>query len=305
VLDRALRRAPAAAALALAIALAGLFRGAAQRMAPLPVDFEFDVPPIPAEVARPLAFGFPSLLADLTFVQAIQVLAMRKASMTSEMAAPIDRRLHRLLEYSVEVDPRFAGAYRFTGTALPHETVDGKAMGVLAAVSILQRGVRERPDVWQIPFLLGFLQVYYLGDFASGAVNLAVAARDPDAPSYLPFLATRVGAQGGELAISIALAETMLAQANEEETRRDWEARVADLRMERDLRAIEGAVDRFRSERAAVPPSVRALVEAGYLAAEPREPHGGRYRIARDGSVHSTRGKRLQIHGGTARLEVH
>ena len=96
----------------------------------------------------------------------------------------------------------------------------------------------------------------------------------------------------------------MLAQANEEETQREWAGRVQDLLMERDCQAIEAAAARFKSERGAFPASLRELAAAGFLPGEPAEPHGGRYLLDRDGRARSTAGERLRIFGA-ARFEVH
>ena len=306
-MSQALRGSAVAVALLLAVAAAHSLRTAARDLAPRPVDIQFDAPPMPGEVARPLAFGFRALLADLTFLEAIQVLAPRKGSLPDEEYGPVDRRLLRLLDYSVEVDPKFAGAYRFAGAALPHETWSGKALGVLAAVSILTKGVRERPDDWHIPFLLGFLQAYYLRDYAAASRNFGIAAQDEGAPGYLPFLATRTGSAGGDLASATTLAEAMLAQANEEDTRREWQERVDLLHMEEDLRAIEGATARWKADRGTLPRTVQALVAAGYLRREPVEPHGGKYLLDPvDGRVRSTGAERLIVWGGPERrLEVH
>lgn len=290
--------------LALAAAAAALRAGAASS-APAAPDSGMEVPPIPAEVARPLAIGFGSLLSDFTFIEAIQLLALRKTSFTSEQSAPFDRQLRRLLEYATDVDPHFAGAYRFTGTGLAHETVDGKAMGVIATVQILEKGVREVPDDWHIPFLLGYMQANYLGEFAQAAHNLSLAAKEPGAPPYMALLATRVAAQGGQISTALALAQTMLAQANEDETRKQWQQRVLLLKMEQDLERIEAAMARYRSERGAPPPSLQALVDAGYLRAIPPEPHGGAYLLGKDGAVRSNAAARLRIYGGVAHMEVH
>jgi hypothetical protein len=301
----AIRGAAVTVILAAGAAASALLRISSQRLAPEPVETLYDVPPIPGDVARPLSFGFGSLLADFTFLEAIQVLAPRHGDWSAEQYAGPDRRLNRLLDYSVEVDPKFAGAYRFAGAALPHETNDGKALGVLPAISILERGARQRPDVWLIPFMLGFLESYYLRDYAEAGKYLSMAAQDPGAPPYLGLLATRVSAQGGELITALALAQTMLAQANEEETRRDWQARVEALEMERDLRAIEAASARFKAERGRAPSSVGELLAAGLLPREPVEPHGGRYLINPDGTARSTAAQRLRVFGGAGRLEVH
>ena len=301
----ALGRAIALSLVALIASAAALLRHTAEAIAPAAAEAQLDVPAMPADVAGPLAFGFRSVLADFTFLEAIQLLALRKASQPSTETIPLDRALDRLLTYAVDVDPKFGGAYRFAAAALPHETVDNKVMGVVAAAAILDRGVRELPDEWRIWFLLGFIRGYYLHEYAEAARCMAQAARLPGSPRYLGLLATRLGVQGGELQLATDLAEGMLAQANEEQTRKQWEDRLRDLYMERDLRAIDAASRRWLEEHGAPPPSLRALVAAGFLSHEPREPHGGRYVLDAEGRGRSTAAERLTVYGGSARLEVH
>jgi hypothetical protein len=301
----ALRGSAAALGFALTFAAAVLLRASAQNRAPAPVESEADIPPVPGDVARTLSFGFRSLLADATLLQAIQLLPQRHGDMAPEVAGRIDQRLFRLLEYSVEVDPKFAGAYRFAAAALPHETMDGKVYGAVKTLQIMERGLRERPDDWHIGFLLGFLQSYYLRDFTAAGRSLATAAKQPGAPSWIGLLATRLAAQGGELQIATSLAEAMLSQANEDATRKEWEDRVDALHMERDLRAIEEAAQRYRELKGMLPRSVHALVATGLLYPVPHEPHGGRYLIDPDGTARSTASERLRAYGLTTRFEIH
>lgn len=301
----ALRGTVSVVGFALAVTAVAVLRTSAERRAPADAELELDVPPIPGEVARALSFGFRSLLADFTLLEAIQVLPQRHGNMSPEVAAPLDRRLSRLLDYTVEVDPKFAGAYRFAAAALPHETETGQVFGVLSAVQILRKGLRERPDDWHMGFLLGFLESYYLRDFSSAARSLSVAAKQPEAPAWVGLLATRLAAQGGELQLATALAEAMLAQANEDATRKEWQDRVNSLHMESDLRAIEEAAQRYREARGSPPRSVQALAAAGFLPELPREPHGGRYLIEADGTARSTAGERLRAYGLYTRFEIH
>ena len=70
--------------------------------------------------------------------------------------------------------------------------------------------------------------------------------------------------------------------------------------MERDLRAIDAAVERYRADHGGAPHSLHALQAAGYLRGLPREPHGGAYVIDRDGTARSTAAERLRVYGGPA-----
>ena len=268
---------------------------------------QFDIPAFPSSISGPFSFGFRSLLADMTFLESIQVLGGIKKPRTAEEGAADDRVLNRLLTYSTDLDPKFAGAYRFAGNAMPRHTSDGKVTNVLQAETILKQGARERPDDWRIPFELGFIQSYYLGHFGDAARNIAAAAAAPGSPAYLGLLSTRAAADAGDLDFAENMARLMAAEANEESTREEWKKRLVDLRMERDLRGIEAAVARYRQRTGASPATLEALVQSRDLSAVPREPHGGRYQLDRNGEPRSTAAQRLRIRGRrdtTAGLEV-
>lgn len=283
------------AALLLCAAAAAALRLSAQALRPPRPELEFDIPPFPIEVSRPLSFGLRSLVADLTFVEAIQVHGGRKTSIPLAAGRGEDRALARLLDYTVDLDPQFAGAYRFAATALPRHTTDGYAAGVISAEQILRKGVRERPDDWRIAFQLGFIQSFYLGKMRDAAEAMAHAAAAPDAPRYVGLLATRLAADAGNLQMGEQLAEAMALQANEESTREEWQQRILDLRMERDLREIEAAAARFAARAGHPPQSLDELVAARDLPPL-QEPHGGRY-VLQGLQAHSTAAPRLRVRG--------
>ncbi len=276
------------------VASAAALRPRASALRPPPVETQLDIPPVPADVLGPFSFGFRSVLADVMFLEAIQVLGSNHSFMTLEGGAPYDRQLARLMQYATDLDPQFAGAYRFTGFALPRPTLDGHTANVIPAAQILERGVRERPDDWRIAFSLGYLQAFELGELPQAAENLAHAARIPGSPAYLGLLATRIEVEGGELDAAETMAQTMVAEATEEQTRKDWEARLLDIQMEREIRRIEAAARAFEQRTGRKPQSVQELVRGGELSAVPEEPHGKEY-VIENGEVRSTAGPRPRL----------
>src|SRR5438105_1180354 len=178
------------AVVAAAAAGAGLVRARGQALQPDSPARVFDVPSIPAEVARPFSFGMRSLAADLTFLEAIQIHGSRSLKLPEPEARRDDWAMTLLFRYTTDLDEKFAGAYRFTGNALPRHTIDGKVYGVFATEYLLEKGVRERPDDWRISFLLGFIESYYLGKMGEAARHIAHAAQQQGAPGYLGLLAT-------------------------------------------------------------------------------------------------------------------
>ena len=295
-------------ALAVAAASSALLRSRAERIMPAAIEASFDIPQFPAEVVRPFSFGLRSFVSDLMFLEAIQVHGGRGARMlTAQQGAHDDRAMNRLLTYATDLDPQFAGAYKFAGNAMPRQTLDGKVTNVLQAEALLAKGVRERTDNWQIPFTLGFLQSYFLGRYEDAGRSFAAASRLPGAPAYVGLLATRTLTEGGDLGLAEQLALTMLDQATEESSQREWQERLLDLRMERDLRGIEAAAAHYAARTGHQARSIAALVHAGELSGLPREPHGGHYVLNEHGEARSTAKERLRIRGrrGTfASLEV-
>jgi hypothetical protein len=297
---------PAVAFAACAVA-AFVSRSTATAFKAVRAETQFDVPPFPAEISRPFSFGLRSVVADLAFLGALQNYGGQKSSRTAAAGEADDRALNRLITYATDLDPKFAGAYRFAGNAMPRHTTDGKATNILQAEILLRKGVAERSDDWRIPFLLGFIQSFYLGDFREAGRNLALASRTPGAPAYLGLLATRLAANAGDVDFAEDMARTMIDQSTEESTKAEWEKRLADLRMERHLRAVEAAVKRYVQREGKPPPTVAELVRSGDLPSMPREPHGGNYVLGPNGEARSTAAQRLRIvgrYGTMAGLEV-
>jgi hypothetical protein len=272
-----------------------LLRPRAERLHPPAVETELDVPPFPSDLSGPFSFGFRSLVADVMLLEAIQTFGGRRPSETLAAGAPTDRQLSRLLEYATDLDPKFRGAYRFAGYAMPRSTLDDGVANVVPAEQILKKGTRERPDDWQIAFVLGYLQAFYLGATQQASASLAQAARLPGSPAYLGLLANRLAVEGGDLEAAEQMARTMAEEASEEKTKAEWQARLLDLRMERDIRAIEAAGKRFRARTGREPNSVAELVRAVELPAMPQEPHGKEY-VIENGIVRSTAGARPILH---------
>ena len=300
-------RAPVPVAIALCAAAAFLLRARTDPLRAAVDQTQFDVPPFPAEVSRPFSFGLRSVVADVAFLEALQSFGGQRGQRTAAAGAADDRALDRLLTYATDLDEKFGGAYRFAGFAMPRQTTDGKVTNVFQATALLKKGVVERPDDWRIPFSLGFIQSFYLGHFLDAGRNLALAAKIPGSPAYLPLLATRASAEGGDLDFAERMALVLEDEATEESAKEEWHKRLLDLAMERGLRTIDAAVQRYQQLFGWPPRSMADLLATGQLKEIPVEPHGGRYLIGPDGRPRSSASERLTIRsrrGTTAGLEV-
>jgi len=300
MMRRVKRVSAAIALLCAAVACVGVLESARSRR-PSALDAALAAPALPAGVARTLSLGFASAVADVAYLQAIQVFGTRTAPRGDDRARDDEtrRRAHavfRLLDYVTDLDPAFRYAYVFGAVAVPSPLVSGGAAGAEEAAALLEKGVREVPDDWRLPFHLGFIHAEYRGDFAAAASAMAEAGRRPGRPSFVPPLATRLAAAGGSIETAVALARAMVGQAPDDEQRGEYMERLRLLELERGCLQVEIAAAIFREAHGRLPARAGELVAEGLLDSEPPEPHGGRIELdPATGAARSTAAERLRL----------
>jgi len=226
-----------------------------------------------------LAFGFRNFLADVAWLEAVQV------SGRSRRTTPQERdRLVELVETVHGFDIRFLVPYLFSGIIL-----GDSADHAPAALSILARGEREFPLEWRIPFYAGYIQYFTLGEAAEGGAAILRAAKVPGSPAYFPLLASRMLAEGNRPETALAFLRELMIQEKDPRRLRVLEERVRQVIVERDIRLLEEAVTEFAARKGALPGGLPDLVASGILSRLPEEPYGGKYLLAADGKVRSDR----------------
>ncbi len=242
---------------------------------PKPQSLHETLPTLPA--LKLLALSYGPLAADYYWLRALSHFGDR--SMHKE-GYP---NLVALTQRVVGLDPYFAEAYFFAGTALTVKQLDPHY-----SVNLLEQGVRYRPDDWRIPLLLGFNTYYFLGDYKRGAKALARAAELPGAPPFVGPLATRVAAQAGTPEVGIALINSILPSVTDPELRAVYEKRRRLLALEIELRELNRVAKAYAQRNGRPLASLGELVADGWLKRIPQEPTGGHFFVDAQGVVHSS-----------------
>jgi hypothetical protein len=226
------------------------------------------------------SFGFRNALADIVWLEAVQVSGNRKMT-------PGDYdRLYELLGAVSNFDPRFKIPYLLGGLVLGESTPHARE-----ALRVLERGKEQFPADWHFPFYMGFTNYFSLGDATAGGQAMAEAARLPGSPAYLPGLASRMLSEAREPEVALALLAQIVGQETDPARRAVLERRIRDVTVERDLQRLERVVETYREKTGVAPEHLRDLVREGLLEGIPPEPNGGSYFIDRGGKVHSDRVK--------------
>ncbi|HXC66573.1 MAG TPA: hypothetical protein VN638_04080 [Nitrospiraceae bacterium] len=230
------------------------------------------------EYLKAALLGYHHLGADILWLKLVQVVGKKRNS------ADEYEWMYHALDVITILDPQYAYAYYAGGIIL----------GDLAnrpdlSIRLLERGANANPDVWNIPFLLGYNYYFLLGDPAKGAEYIMRAARLPDGPSYLPGLATRMAAEAGSPDTALVFLEARLRETQDPEMREVLAYRMKEVIIERDLRILEDAVEANRTQHRALPKTLMDLVVARAFPSLPQEPFGGDYRLdPKTGSVSSS-----------------
>jgi hypothetical protein len=224
------------------------------------------------------AFGFRNVLADAAWLEAVQVAGTRV------MASGDYDRLASLIEAVVNFDPKFEVPYMMGGIVLSDSPAH-----VPDALKVLARGKTELPSLWRIPLYEGYILYFHKGDPLAGGMALEAASRIPGSPPYLPLLASRMYAEGRRPETALQFLGSMARNETDPARLKTFENRMRDVETERDILELESAVQRFRETQGVLPETLSDLVTAGIVERIPREPRGGKYHLAPDGSVLSNR----------------
>ena len=242
----------------------------------------------PRSAGRPeFAFGFRNVLADVAWLEAVQVAGNRKMT-----PAEYDR-LYDLLNVVANFDPKFEMPY-LLGRARPRRVAASRAESSAGS----RAGQGAVPGRLALPLLHGVHALLLprrrggrgRGDGGGGAVagepGLPAGSRDPDA----------VGGEG----TGGRAGRCWRRSSGRRATPRDgrcWSAGSGKSTVERDLQALERAVEKYREKTGAVPArSVRISSGRGSSRGSRWNPTAGATCSTPGGKVRSDRvAQRLRV----------
>jgi hypothetical protein len=235
---------------------------------------------------KPVLLGYHHLAADALWLRLVQVIG-QKRNTDDEYEW-----MYHALDVITTLDLQYAYAYEVGGTILTE-----LAHRIDLSNRILEKGYAANPNVWRLPFQLGYNHFFYLADPSRAAGFIAQAARLPDRPAYLPGLATRMYAEAENPEVALEFLAAVWAQTDNTYAKAELETRMKELIIERDVRHLEHAVAQYHERNGTLPMQIHELLPKGDLDKMPKEPFGGEYVLdATTGTItSSTHPKRLRV----------
>ena len=220
----------------------------------------------PTRFLKAIALGYEQALANILWFRTISYFGRHYQSNR------IYPWLASMCDTVTDLDPHAEHVYRFCGVILPWE-----ADRIDDGVALLEKGVRNMPDSWQLQYMLGFSYYFFHGDLVAASRTLRTATFAPGAPEYVSRLASIVNAaQYGP-----STAVEFLAQLERDDTtgemREAIRQRIRELSLSADIDSLEAAVQTFSGRMGRRPIDLEELVVVGILPQLPEEQFGGRY----------------------------
>lgn len=228
------------------------------------------------EVLRWAALGHPTLAANVQWLRAVQYIGEPRAKERGW------ERLFPLVDLVTDLDPGHGYAYQVAGTILSSVDRVGESN------QILEKGIRNVPDRYILPFLRAFNAFYYDDDFALAGRWVEVAAKTPGAPAHLRNDVLAFYVKGRQSDAAIAFLQHMSTQASDDESRKAIGEQLKQAYLERDALALEDAAQKYLENNGSPPVLLEQLVAAGLINGIPPDPFGGVYVLSADGRVRST-----------------
>jgi len=230
---------------------------------------------------RLASLGHASVVADVVYLWAIQYYADYTQA---DRARYVE---HVFGDVIPDLDPRFVDAYALGALILAVEVRD-----LDAALRVLDRGIRENPDQWILPYVAGW-ECFHAGRPDLAADYLSRAAAIPGAPAVLTRNRAGMVARAGDLRGAYEIWRSVENDPTQDETTRKIALqRMRDLEVRIDLSDLGAALARFRAANGRNAPSLDVLARAGLVDAVPVGPDGEPYRYDPSTGVVSTAGGR-------------
>jgi tetratricopeptide (TPR) repeat protein len=219
------------------------------------------------EVVEILSLGHRGLAADILFIQTI----IHSGSLVwKPLTYQFDSEWsYQMMDTVTSIDPRYLTAYLFSGMGLVHGPED-----VHLARPILERGMTNFPQNWELPFWIGYHYYVYLEDYEKAGEYFWRASQYPEAPDTFLSLMLSSLKKGGRYEMAILVLKRLIDTTDNEKVIQVYRKQIVRLE---NLEMLQKAADYYIQSRGREPADLNRLVAEGFMSAIPDDPMGKKY----------------------------
>jgi tetratricopeptide (TPR) repeat protein len=176
---------------------------------------------------------------------------------------------YKMMDVVTDLDPKFYMAYLFSIMGLVHNLQD-----VRLAEPIVQKGMKQFPDSWELPFWAGYGYFNYLGEYKKAAKYMWQAYEKPHAPKYFLALMFAALKKSGDYRKAIVALKMIMDSTKDPNLKTIYAKKVVRLS---NFDQIMTAANRFHAVEGRYPQTLSELVQGQFIKAIPVDPDGAVY----------------------------
>lgn len=227
------------------------------------LNYYIEPQPPSAEAAKLTSFGAREFLADYYWLKTIQYYGGGDPSGKY-------RKLAEMFHLVTELSPKFAAAYQTGLLILPGEGFADEA------IRLGEKGKRNLPDRWEMPYYTGLVHHVNKKDHARAAVEFEEAAKLPNAPANAKLFAAIYYNEADKRQTAYLIFKTVYETTDSEFARERARKYVEHLDL---YFMLEDAVRRFFVANLRYPQTLEELVASRTIEGIPASPLNQVFRI--------------------------
>ncbi len=209
-----------------------------------------------AEKIQKFTFGFDNLITNLIWLKTVQYIGGNARSGNYEL-------LYEYLDSVTDLDPEFYMPYFIAQLLLPEIQQADKA------ILISEKGLKNLPERWEVPYYMGYIYYYYLEDYEKGAEKYWQASKMPGVLSSATRMAINLTSKNKKHLLALE----MWINAYEEEKNPQIKELIAKkIRREENFVELEHAVQKYYENYGLLPENLNELIRLGFITEIPKDP---------------------------------
>jgi len=195
------------------------------------------VPRFRTDVLPFLSLGQPALLSDLLMARALSYYGANRFSKDKTVFDG----LFELFSQAFILDPDNSDLVLFGANTL-------LGFDISAAISLLELGMRYRPDYWKYPEMTGFIYYYHQKDSFMAARYYERASHLPGHPPFVPSISSKLYEESGFFDQAIGVLKNLAHGSRSDNVRQGFEERIQSIE------------ERIRLKRFRVPTIMQSVI---------------------------------------------
>ncbi|HUA13910.1 MAG TPA: hypothetical protein VMG31_01330 [Verrucomicrobiae bacterium] len=231
------------------------------------------------KVLKRASLGFDGLMACIYWTRTVQYFGHRHFT-----GAGTYNELAPLLEITTALDPHLLPAYQFGASFLAPKPPVGAGQPD-RAIRLMQYGIAQNPDTWQLYYNLGFVYYTELHDYRKASQVFDQGSKVPNSHPFMKVMAAQMAEHAGDFLTARMLWSAALETSREKEVRENALEHLRALQVDEDVTHLQEAVTRFGEHTGRLPASMAELAAAEQLPGIPVDPDGKAYKLTPEGRI--------------------